>query len=132
MGTLKEHAIIITGYYGDHIDEAHAKATELFHADRFFPFSNGDQTLVTPIIESMVNKTRTFAIVPDGSKEGWDTSDEGDNARDEMVQWLRAQAYSDGSSPFSWVEVQYGDECGKRTRALRSSDTDQRRHKEKS
>jgi hypothetical protein len=106
MGTLKEHAIIVTGYYGDHIDEAHAKATYHRLDDR------GD---------------------PDGSKEGWDTSDEGDNARDEMVQWLRAQAYNDGSSPFSWVEVQYGDECGKRTRTLRSSDTDQRRHdKEKS
>jgi hypothetical protein len=123
MGVLKEHAILVTAYYGDHIEEAHAIATELFDAGNGFTHGAPKGfTTVTPIIQAYVNDTRSFAILPDGSKEGWATSDVGNGARTKMVEWLRSQAYEDGSSPFSWVEVQYGDETHRDTRALRSSD----------
>lgn len=127
MGTLKEHAIIVTGYYGDHIEEAHAIAEEIFDVGRFFPFADAEATLVSPIIDSMVNSVRTFFVAPDGSKEGWSTSDTGDACREEFIKWLRKQRYDDGSSPLQWVEVQYGDEAHRTARALRSQDKDYKR-----
>jgi hypothetical protein len=68
--------------------------------------------LVSPIIDGVVNNERSFYIAWDGSKEGWDESDRGDEARAEFVAWLRAQAYEDGSSPLDWVELQYGGDDG--------------------
>lgn len=122
MGYLRQHAIVVTGHYDDHIEQAHAKALELFAPNVIHPYPSAeDSALVTPILSTPVNFSRSFAILPDGSKEGWSTSDNGDSARDEFVSWLRAQAYDDGSTPLDWVEVQYGDD-NRKTRALRSSD----------
>jgi hypothetical protein len=131
MDVLKEHAILVTGYYGDHIDRAHAKATELFDASGFTYCAPEGFSTVTPIMDGYVNSTRSFAILPDGSKEGWGTSDAGNEARTKMVEWLRAQTYEDGSNPLAWVEVQYGDETYHNSRALRSSDTDRKRYEKK-
>jgi hypothetical protein len=58
----------------------------------------------------VINGYWSFAVFPDGSKEGWEASTEGDTGRAAFIAWLDAQRYSDGSSPFNWVEVQYGDD----------------------
>lgn len=126
MGYLRQHAIVVTGHYGDHIDRAHAKALELFAPDVIHLFGQPDTAMVTPILTSPVNNSRSFAILPDGSKEGWGTSDNGDSARNQFVAWLRAQAYDDGSNPLAYAEVQYGDD-NRESKLVRSSDRDCKR-----
>jgi len=111
MGYIRSHAIVVTDYgYGDHIDRAHAQATAL-------------DLCVTPVTDGKINCVRSFAALPDGSKEGWTDSDQGDEARGAFVAYLRTLYYGDGSSPLSWVEVQFGDDEGL-TCVLRSSDGD--------
>jgi len=95
MGHIRNHSIIVEANYGDHIQNAHTKASAIF------PY-------VSPISSEVVNGSRSFFIPPDGSKERWEESHEGDARREEFKKWLREQAYEDGSSPISWVEVWFG------------------------
>lgn len=97
MGYLRRHAVVVSNCYDDWLEKAHERASEIF------PW-------VSPISPEHVNGERSFFIPPDGSKEGWEESDAGDVRRDEFIAWLRAQCYEDGSSPLTWVEVQYGDD----------------------
>lgn len=97
MGYMVHHAIIVTTDFAD-IDAAHRKASELL----------GD--LVSGVVHSGVNDCRSFFIAPDGSKEGWNESDKGEEARHKFINWLAAQTYQDGGNPFRWVLVQYGDD----------------------
>jgi hypothetical protein len=62
----------------------------------------------TDIAETKLNGYSTFAVVPDGPKEGWTESQLGDERRTQIVEYLDTFKFSDGSSPISWVEVQYG------------------------
>ena len=78
MGYMRHHAIIVSAY-DETIEVAHARASAIF----------GE--LVTPIVESRVNSVRAFLVGPDGSKEHWDESDQGDRHRAEFVAWLRTQ-----------------------------------------
>lgn len=98
MGYMRHQAIIVTDYDNIRLEANRAKAVELF----------GPQ--VSNIVESKTNGYRTFFIGPDGSKEGWDTSAEGDSARDEFKAHLKSQAYEDGSGPGDWAEVTYQDD----------------------
>lgn len=97
MGYKRHHAIIVTSFKADLVSRAHSVA-----ADIGLP--------VTSIQDSKVNRYSTFAVTPDGSKESWHTSGLYDRKRQAFIQWLRDQRYEDGSSPFDWVEVQYGDD----------------------
>ena len=65
---------------------------------------------VTELVESGVNGYLSFAVLPDGSKEGWDEAEAGERARDAIVAELRRWVYDDGSSPVEWVEVEYSHE----------------------
>ena len=47
--------------------------------------------------------------LPDGSKEGWDTSNQGDDLRQRFIEELAKDNFNDGSSPWDWVEVGYGE-----------------------
>lgn len=96
MGHVRNHAIIVTASYGPYIQRAHAKARQIF----------GDY--VSEITPMGTNGSQSFFVPPDGSKEGWDESHAGDRRREDFKAWLRAQAYEDGSTPFSWVELWYG------------------------
>ncbi len=59
---------------------------------------------------SLVNCYYTVILTPDGSKEGWDDSDRGDELRDRFVEQLGTVGkYEDGSSNWEWVEVSYGE-----------------------
>ena len=60
---------------------------------------------------SWINSYKTFVVLPDGSKEGWEESEKGNAFRKAVIHRLEADCYSDGSSPWSWVEVSFG-ECG--------------------
>lgn len=44
--------------------------------------------LVSEILESVTNQYYTFLVAPDGSKEGWETSDLYDAIRKSFIQYL--------------------------------------------
>lgn len=98
MGYMRSHAIIVQDYgYGDWMEKAHAEAV------RIFPW-------VSPLSDYAVNGIRSFFVPPDGSKEGWAESDDGDARRAEFLAWLKGVKHNDGSSPLAWVEVQFADD----------------------
>ena len=106
MGYLRRHAIVVTGDdYKESKDilAAHAKATEIF------PW-------VSPICPPQVNGERSFFIPPDGSKEGWRNSDEGDERRNSFVAGMRSF-----NGCVHWVEVCYAED-EPNTRVTRASD----------
>ena len=98
MGYIRHHAIIVTSGIDDLIELAHAKAKEIF------------EETVSPIVNSATNGYRSFMVGPDGSKEGWNTSDIGNHKRQQYVSWIESQAYNDGSNSLSYAELFYGDD----------------------
>lgn len=99
MGTIQNDAIIVTGY-GEDIKKAHEKAMEIFN----IPFDDYvSKDLVTPLIRHITNQDETFMVAPDGSKEGWDLSNEFDRRRQEFIQYLKKMPALD------WVAVSYGE-----------------------
>lgn len=109
MGYVRHHAIVVTSWDFVLLERARVCAVEL-------------GMTVTEIKRSTVNSYCSFLIAPDGSKEGWDASDEGDQQRAAFVLWLDDQRYEDGSTSLDWVEVQYGDE-NNANRIIQSSKT---------
>ncbi len=94
MGIMAHHAIVITCYNEERIEQAVTQAKILF----------GGAFHITPSQFGYYS----ILIAPDGSKEGWEDSDIGDCNRLAFVSWLREQVFEDGSSPFAWVEVRFG------------------------
>lgn len=99
MGYRRHHAIVVTAQLHSRINTARQKAIEL-------------GMTVTSIADEVTNGYLSFLVAPDGSKEGWEESAAGDERRAAFKEWLRSQEDEDGSSPFSWVEVMYGDDAG--------------------
>jgi len=100
MGTIQNDVIIVTGY-AQYIENANKKAKEIFNK----PYLDyALKELVTPIVEHITNQEGTFMIAPDGSKEGWDLSDECNCRRNEYISWLKKNP--DG---LDWVCVTYGE-----------------------
>ena len=67
--------------------------------------------LVTPIREG-INGIVSFAILPDGSKEGWPPSDYVDEAIADLITKIESYQYDDGSSPVEYGYMQFDDEDG--------------------
>ncbi len=108
MGYERHHAIVVSSWNEDRVVNARHKAGAI-----------GCQ--VSDIVKSAINDHTSFLIAPDGSKEGWDESYEGDKRRDKFVTWLDTQRHEDSSSMYKWVEVQYGDD-ERVTKVVRHSD----------
>lgn len=98
MGYFCNHAIVVSGFQYDEnnskVHEAREKAVRFFR----------NLCEVSPVVNSRSNGMCSFFIPPDGSKEGWDTSNSGDLARTEYLNWLKGQPELD------WAEIKYGDE----------------------
>jgi len=101
MGYIKHHAIAVTSWDTTLIEKAHKKAITIFD----------DRT--SNIVESHINGYKSFFIAPDGSKEGWGDSDNGDEERELFIKWINKQAYEDGSNSLRFCEFFYGDDNGK-------------------
>lgn len=84
MGWIRHHGIVVTSEQRDELKAAHAKAVEIFPA-------------VSAILDGVVNNSGSFFIPPDGSKEGWQESKDGDKRRDVFVEYLV-------SSHMDWIE----------------------------
>lgn len=95
MGTVIHDAIVVSSWNDKLLAEAHE------YASRLIP-------TVTPAAQYVVNIGGSFAILPDGSKEGWEESDVGDQARAAFMRWVEAQAHEDGSNSLECVHVRFG------------------------
>lgn len=94
MGYMKHHAIIVTCWKAEHLSEAHAKAVELFG-----PLASN----IVPFVMNHMPGDGSFLIGPDGSKEGWGTSDDHDQKREQFISFLAETGnYAD------WCEVVIG------------------------
>lgn len=100
MGHIVHHAIVVTTW-----DAKLARMAQKFA-------KNDLGCAVTGVTESGTNRYLSFMVCPDGSKSGWEESDNGDTRRNEFVKWLHEQRYEDGSSPFAWCEVKYSSDDG--------------------
>lgn len=98
MGTTKHHAIIVTCHNVTLINKAHELALSIFPA-----------RMVTGIATGTINGYNTFMVGPDGSNEGWEESNEGDDCRDLFLKQIDSYAYSDGSNSIQYVEMYFGD-----------------------
>lgn len=96
MGTMQHHAIVVASCFPEDLVGAHDKASSIF------PW-------VSPISPEVVNGYRSFFIPPDGSKEWWKASGEGDIRRLHFIDWLTNRVYDDGSGPLDWVEISFGE-----------------------
>lgn len=116
MGYMKHNAVVVTNWDEKELKAAHQKAKEVF-ADAKFNFKNGER-LVSEIVYGIVNSQCSFFIAPDGSKEGWGDSTNGDEARKEFQDWLlKNENFSD------YIEVRFGGDDEYDT-VIRSKDTD--------
>lgn len=60
-------------------------------------------------VPSIINTKETLLLAPTGSKKGWDIDKQGEALRDKLIELLNSFDYEDGSNPFDWVEVGYGE-----------------------
>lgn len=95
MGYIRHDAILVTTWNREATDAAANKAREMGLA------------ILGPSDEAM-NGYRTLLVCPDGSKEGWDLSDEFDARRKAFVEYLNGVRYEDGETCLEWVAVAYG------------------------
>jgi len=58
---------------------------------------------------ALINSKETVFMAPDGSKKGWRTAEKGKELRNELTTLLESFNYDDGSNPFDWIEVGYGE-----------------------
>lgn len=100
MGYMRHHAILVTTCHNGFFLQAKEKAENLFPPE------------ILRCADSVTNGYQTIVVTPDGSKEGWEESSVGDAAREQFLKWLEDQRCADGSSYYSWVCVQYGDDGG--------------------
>lgn len=104
MGYIKHHAIVITGYDDAKINKVRDKICQIL--DTEFGEDVSD-TMVTPILSARTNGYLTFFVGPDGSKEGWETSNNGDSAREKIKSLLaKPKNYHD------FAELYYGEDNG--------------------
>ena len=96
MGYIRHNAIIATGWQN-----------EAVQALCDFAKSIGTEAISG---EEMTNGYRTVIITPDGSKEGWETSTNGDARRGRIREWLRNAG--ERGMFFEWCEVAYGNDDG--------------------
>jgi len=107
MGNHLHHAIIVTSSDRADLDRAHRHAVETMGS------------LVGPIIDGSINDYGSFLVAPDGSKEGWNESNQRDVERGALCALLGKLWGVD------WVQVAFGGDNGDATtRVVRHGDDD--------
>jgi hypothetical protein len=96
MGYIRHQGIIITGSDASDIGGKHDTALAREKALALgLPCSD--------IVRGTTNGYTSFLIAPDGSKEGWQTSNEQEAKRKEWIAWARSCGLF-----FDWVCVNFG------------------------
>jgi hypothetical protein len=104
MGYMRHHAIVVTGPNSSYLADGLTMQKVRDHAAELCP------KLVSELIPSRCNGYESFFVAPDGSKEGWEDSEDGDNQRANIVGYLESLRYEDGSTSFKYAEIQFGDD----------------------
>jgi hypothetical protein len=105
MGYMKHKTIVVTHYKRNEIVDVYLMAMKL-------PLE------ISHLSDECTNGYISFCVFPDGSKEGWERSDEADGAMDFLVKYIKEKYEF-----MQWVEVVFGDEHGS-PRITRSNDED--------
>lgn len=92
MGYFRHDAIAVTSFNEPDVKKAHAKAEEIGLS-------------VTPISAVVVNGYCSFMICPDGSKEGWSESNEGNEQRAAWIDWAKTEGQS---LCLDWIHISFG------------------------
>ena len=102
MGVICHNNIIVTcdTFAENEFELVRAKAIELF----------GD--LVSSTVKTELNGYYSFFVGTDGSKEGWPEAEEAELKRKELCNYSDTFAYEDDSSPFNYVDLEYGEVWG--------------------
>jgi hypothetical protein len=82
MGYIVNHGMIVTSWDAPHANIARQKVFDAFDIE-------GLGQCVGEVLIHPINGGASFFVAPDGSKEGWDTSDAGDRARSAAIVALR-------------------------------------------
>lgn len=93
MGAIHHHVVLATTFGEDESIEKVKNwiaSAVLEDAKHLFVFGRGT-----------INNYVTLVMFPDGSKEGWEHSKQGDAIRAELIAQLKA-------AHWDWVEVSYG------------------------
>lgn len=115
MGYFRHDAIVVQGEDQFGIEIAHD------HAINVFAETHVKVTEVTPAV---INASRAFLIAPDGSKEGWKDSDDGDKAREVYLEFLELD---DRVRLLDWVRVNFGGDEKERLYAAGPGDKEMRK-----
>lgn len=78
MGVEQHHAIVVYHYDGEMLQRAHDLARTIFPS-------------ITNVVYSDTNGWRWFLIPPDGSKDGWERSNIGDERRARFLAACEAE-----------------------------------------
>lgn len=107
MGYMAHHALIIyiSGYVFDEHNRREINPPDIAAYRETLP--EQFRALLIGPVPTAVNGDLVVAFLPDGSKEGWDTSHEGDRIRAELSAMFTF-CYEDGSSPFNIVLTRFG------------------------
>lgn len=106
MGYMRHDAIVVTSFDKKYVRKGIEKARSL-------------GLCVTPITKEVTNGYCSFLIAPDGSKEGWDTSNQAEEARDAWKEWAN-NSYKDGLY-LEWVHVSFAGDEDRDTKVIDSA-----------
>ncbi len=99
MGVENNECVIATTWSEKDMDKIKAWVETL----------NDEQRQLFVFVPALVNHKETMFMAPDGSKKGWDIADATEILRDRVITKLMEFNYEDGSSPFDFIEVGYGE-----------------------
>lgn len=108
MRNIRHHAVIVTCNDRKILESIRNKVLELYKL--YMEASNG-KNLVSEIQDSIVNHYASFFIIPDGSKEGYDASDDGDIIREKLIEYINPLCKSEAYH-LSFAEISYGADNG--------------------
>jgi hypothetical protein len=112
MGTIIHHGMMITSSSKKHINMVHRKAIRLFDDPKIIEEWGGKGLeIVSPIFNARMGGYYSFCIFPDGSQEGWDMSDDYEELRHKLIEYIWERRYKDGSNSVDFVEFRYGGDC---------------------
>ena len=91
MSYEKHTTLIVTCQDKKHLTKTRKKLIELFKLtfkDELDEINYCTQ-IITKIHKGLANSQYSFEVLPDGSKEGWSTSDAVENAINKLLSWLK-------------------------------------------
>ena len=107
MRNIRHHTLIVTVNDKKATEQICQSISDIFK--RNMEAKNGFQ-LISPIVSSLINNYYTFFISPDGSKEGYDLSDDADRIRPLIIDLLKVYQTENSSIEINFVELFYGDD----------------------